>query len=52
MADSVMISPLYLMLGTSPRGLMARYSAVRGVFKSMISSLNGRPSSARAMWAR
>lgn len=38
MADSVMISPLYDSEGTRPRGLTCRYSGVRGLERSMISS--------------
>lgn len=51
-ADSVIISPLKLSDGTRPRGLTARYSFVRGVSRSIISSSNGRPSSLSAMCAR
>lgn len=49
MADSGTISPLYEMVGTSPRGLIFKYSGVRGLSRSTISSLNGRLSSESAM---
>jgi hypothetical protein len=50
--DSVKISPLREIDGTRPRGLIARYSAVRGVSKSTVSSLKGILSSWRAICAR
>lgn len=49
---SVTMSPLYSMDGTNPLGLIFRYSAVRGVLRSMWTVSKSRPSSLRMTWDR